>query len=416
VLAIARARLRAQGISLDRADLEACYAQAWQGLYTAVLEGNPIESPAAWLVLVTYRRAIDEARSARASADLEASAAATAAERDLAGELDDRARLRELFEALRCRLSPREREAASLCYLQGLSRAEAARRLGIAERRMQKLMDGPGGGAPGLAAKVGELLATIGAGGWCEQQSSLMRAYAFGILDPGGERHAMAVAHTRSCPACRAHVAALRGLASVLPPLPLALPLGDAADRGAGSDRRGGGRRAPGARGVRRVAHKALAAGRGVLGAVRTGVPLPLKLALAGVALIGGGSAYLVVGPSASPAHGGLAQSPPSSSRTAGGRAATQPARAPSRSRAAATLPMGSRSARSRLARSRQGYVGGSGRTRRTAAGGAVRPSISEREFRPERVGGEAARLAPSAAAASQGQEAGPREGEFGIE
>ena len=117
-------------------------------------------------------------------------------------------------------LSERECEAASLCYLQGLSRAEAAERMGISEARMRKLMEGAGSGRPGVARKVGDLLDTIKAGGWCEQQSSLMRAFAFGVLDPQGERHALAVAHCRECPACRAHVASLRGLASVLP-LPL---------------------------------------------------------------------------------------------------------------------------------------------------------------------------------------------------
>ena len=40
------------------------------------------------------------------------------------------------------------------------------------------------------------------------------------LLDPEGERHKLAVAHCNECPACRAHVATLRGLASVLP-LPL---------------------------------------------------------------------------------------------------------------------------------------------------------------------------------------------------
>ena len=49
VMANVRGRLSASGVSLDRGDLDACYAQAWQGLYTAVLEGQEIESPAAWL-------------------------------------------------------------------------------------------------------------------------------------------------------------------------------------------------------------------------------------------------------------------------------------------------------------------------------------------------------------------------------
>ncbi len=229
VLAIVRGQLRAKGIALDPADLEASYAQAWHGLYATVLEGEEVENPSAWLVLVTFRRAIDEHRAAGRAGVVGLGEIGSypsrfdAARTDLASELDDRARLRHVFEALRSRLSARECEAASLCYLQGLSRAEAAERMGVSEARMRKLMEGAGPGRPGVAGKVGGLLETIEAGGWCEQQSSLMRAYAFGILDPDGERHALAVAHCRECPACRAHVASLRGLASVLPLPRLAL-------------------------------------------------------------------------------------------------------------------------------------------------------------------------------------------------
>jgi DNA-directed RNA polymerase specialized sigma24 family protein len=223
VLAIVRSRLRARGLTLDGADLEACYAQAWQGLYTSVLGGEQVESPVAWLVLVTFRRAIDESRCAARRQLAGEALPVSAFDPDLAGTLDDRAKLRQVFEGLRGRLSARECEAASLCYLQGLSRAQAAARMGLSEMRMRKLMDGAGPARPGLAGKVGAMLDAIKAGGWCEQQSSLMRAYAFGILDPDGPRHALAVLHCRECPACRAHVATLRGLAAVLPPLPLRL-------------------------------------------------------------------------------------------------------------------------------------------------------------------------------------------------
>jgi RNA polymerase sigma factor (sigma-70 family) len=245
VLAIVRGQLHAKAIALDPADLEACYAQAWHGLYATVLEGETVENPSAWLVLVTFRRAIDEHRSASRAGVVDEGENSSypsrfdASRTDLAAELDDRARLRQVFEALRMRLSAREREAASLCYLQGLSRAEAAERMGVSEARMRKLMEGAGSGRPGVAGKVGALLETIRAGGWCEQQSSLMRAYAFGILDPDGERHALAVTHCRECPACRAHVASLRGLASVLP-LPLISPLALAGAFGGGGSAGGG--------------------------------------------------------------------------------------------------------------------------------------------------------------------------------
>jgi RNA polymerase sigma factor (sigma-70 family) len=256
VLASASARLRAGGARLDDSDLDAAYSQAWQGLYAAVLDGQRIDNPAGWLALVTYRRAIDEQRarerarrvalasvgeavgapdrSARRGSALGAGARAGAVpqEPDLAAELDDRTKLRHLFEALRARLDAREQQAATLCYLQGLSRAEAAARMGVSEARMRKLMDGRGGGSLGVAGKLGALVETIGAGRWCEEQGSLMRGFAYGILDPDGERHTLASKHQSECPACRAYVLSLRGLAAALPPLPSLLHLALAAGAG----------------------------------------------------------------------------------------------------------------------------------------------------------------------------------------
>jgi RNA polymerase sigma factor (sigma-70 family) len=228
VLAAVRARLAASGVRLDESDLDACYAQAWQGLYTAVLAGQQIANPAGWLVLVTRRRALEEHRAGRRIAHGPAGAAGEAAPAacDLAEELDDRERLRQLFEGLNARMSAREREAAALCYLQGLSRAQAAAAMGLSEPRMRRLMEGRAPGRPGVAGKMGELVETIRAGRWCEEQASLMRALAYGILDPAGERHRMAVRHRGQCPACRAYVLSLRGLAAVLPPAPWPLGLG----------------------------------------------------------------------------------------------------------------------------------------------------------------------------------------------
>jgi RNA polymerase sigma factor (sigma-70 family) len=261
VLAGVRARLRAAGVTLDAADLEACYAQAWHGLYMTMLDGEndtEIANPEGWLAVVTYRRAIDEHRArTRAGAGngngsssgssaggmsdvvsrgepLQGESRLWSQERDLASELDDRVRLRQLMEGLRARLSPRERQAAALCYLQGLSRAEAAARMGISEGRMRKLMEGSRAGSPGVAGKVNELLETIRADSYCAEQDSLMRAFAFGILDPSGERYALAVAHQCECSACRLHVLELRGLAAVLPPLPLPFMLAGVAMGAAG--------------------------------------------------------------------------------------------------------------------------------------------------------------------------------------
>jgi DNA-directed RNA polymerase specialized sigma24 family protein len=162
VLRSVRGRLLASGVALDQSDLEACYSQAWQGLYTAVLDGHEIVNPAGWLVLVTFRRAIEEHRARRGAVSAgEGPELGGAEERDLAAELDDRIRLRQLFEGLRGRLSARELQAATLCYLHGLTRAEAAARMGVSEARLRKLMEGQGAERPGVAGKVGALVATI---------------------------------------------------------------------------------------------------------------------------------------------------------------------------------------------------------------------------------------------------------------
>ena len=350
VLAVVRAQLRGKGIALDAADLEACYAQAWQGLYATVLGGKRVENPSAWLVLVTFRRAIDESRAASRAGVVEGGGAACpsrsdAQAPDLAAELDDRTRLRQVFEAMRATLSARECEAASLCYLQGLSRAEAAARIGISEARMGKLMEGAGPGRLGVAAKVGELLDTIKGGGWCERQSSLMRAYAFGILDPAGERHALAVAHCKACPACRAHVASLRGLASVLPPLPFLVRFVLAGGTGATA---GG---------------SSVATGTGVAGS------LTAKLAVTALVVLGTG--YVVLG---SRAHG----SPVSRHPTAVPRSVL------SGTRSRASPPKRTRTSTGHRAR----RVASHSLLRHTRSSRSMHPAseVAAREFGPERV------------------------------
>ena len=117
--------------------------------------------------------------------------------------MDDRVRLRQLLEGLRRRLSARELQAAVLCYLQGLSRSEAAARMSVSKARMRKLMEGHGYGRPRVAGKWA-LVETI-RGGWCEEQCSPIRAFAYGILDPEGERNRLALIHRDECPAGRAY-------------------------------------------------------------------------------------------------------------------------------------------------------------------------------------------------------------------
>jgi DNA-directed RNA polymerase specialized sigma24 family protein len=300
VIVTVRGRLLASGVRLDRSDLEACYAQAWQGLYAAVLDGHQIVNPAGWLVLVTFRRAIEEHRARRRDVSETGSSPdgvevrdAGAHDRDLAAELDDRIRLRQLFEGLRGRLNARELQAATLCYLHGLTRAEAAARMGVSQARMRKLMEGQGSDRPGVASKVGTLVETIREGGWCAEQASLMRGYAYGILDPQGDRHRLARVHRDECPACRAYVTSLRGLAAALPPVFPPWPLAAAVLAGAGTQAGTGVGGALSASGAAGAGGTAGAAGGSWLLA---GGPLGAKLAAGCLLAIGVGVGCVALG------------------------------------------------------------------------------------------------------------------------
>lgn len=116
---------------------------------------------------------------------------------------------------MRERLSGRELQAATLCYLHQRSRPEAAEIMGLSPRRMEKIMDR-------VSKRFGALVRDV-QGDWCATQDSLIKAYALGILAPDGERHQLAVDHLADCPSCRRRVLGLRGLAAVAPPLPLLL-------------------------------------------------------------------------------------------------------------------------------------------------------------------------------------------------
>jgi DNA-directed RNA polymerase specialized sigma24 family protein len=293
VLAAVRRSLAAGGLELDVVDLEACYAQAWQGLHAAVLDGQEIANPAGWLVVVTQRRTIEELRSCHRAVRAEsAQVEERGCDPDLAARIDDLSKLRHLFEAMRARLNWRECEAASLCYLQGLSRAEAAVRMGVSERRMRKLMDGDGAGGEGVACKVGRLLAVVSAGRWCDEQASLMRALAFGLLDPAGERYRLATQHQRECAACRRYVISLRGLAAVLPPLVVppgifagAAGAGAGVGGGAGAGA-GGGTTAGGGIAAAGAGSGAWGAAGGSLGAKLAGTLAALGVAAGGATLL----------------------------------------------------------------------------------------------------------------------------------
>ena len=219
-------RFVAAGRQFDDLDLDAFYNQAWHGLYLRLAQGEEIQNHAGFLVHASYCRAIEEIRRHQPAqfadgVDLDD----LSVEPDYDALIDDHAQLTHFMEGMRERLTDRERKAATLCYIQGSTRPQAAEVLGVSPRRMEKLMDG-------VSAKIGVLLEDIRQGGWCESRSSLMKAYAFGVLDPGGERWELASAHLSECPGCRRYVRGLRGIAAVAPPI--GIPIAAFAALGAG--------------------------------------------------------------------------------------------------------------------------------------------------------------------------------------
>ena len=128
-------------------------------------------------------------------------------------------------------------------------------------------------------------------GGWCAEQASLMRALAYGILDPRGERYQHALSHQRECSACRAYVLSLRGLSAVLPPLPVFLrwSLLGGAGTGAGSAAGAAAVSATGqAGGAVGAASATGAAGGGWL--IAGGAPVATKLAVGCLLALGVGA------------------------------------------------------------------------------------------------------------------------------
>jgi DNA-directed RNA polymerase specialized sigma24 family protein len=257
VLRALRGKLRARGVDVDPADLDGFYNQAWHALYEKLREGEAVENPTAFLTQVAFFRAIDDYRQLHVDRRAGDDALppdgldGLATEPDLASALDDTRSLQAFIEGMKDRLTPTECSAATLCYLHGMTRPEAAEALGVSPKRMQKIMDG-------VSKKVGVLTEEIQAGRWCESRTSLMKAYALGLLDPAGERHVLAAAHLRECSACRRYVLSLRGLGAIAPPVALPLVVVAGATGGAAA---GGGAGAAGGKGASRTGRNAAVAG-----------------------------------------------------------------------------------------------------------------------------------------------------------
>ncbi len=215
VLVTVRGKLAVDNLHPDPSDLDAAYNAAWHALYEqSRRRDEEVSNLGGWLAKITYRRAIDDIRRAhikyRAPVTVGEGISKLRYEHDVDTELADRQRYHQWLVSVRMRLNAREQQALSLCVLHEHSRRDASEIMGIDIKRLDKIM---------VAAnrKLGGLLEAINRGDWCQEQRSLIKAYALGLHDEGGERHALAVAHVAECQACAAYVRSLRGLTVVAP-------------------------------------------------------------------------------------------------------------------------------------------------------------------------------------------------------
>ena len=233
VLTTVRGKLAVANLHPDASDLEAAYNAAWHALYEqSRREDTPIGNLGGWLATIAYRRAIDDIRRARLKHRVPVgtgdSTSTLGYEPDVDDELDDRRRYHQWLMSLRLRLTEREQQAVSLCVLHEYSRRDASEVMGVDVKRLDKIM---------VAAnkKLGGMLDAINRGEWCNEQRSLIKAYAFGLHDEDGERHALAAAHVGECHACAAYVRSLRGLSGVMPAPTLLAGAGGGAPAGLGA-------------------------------------------------------------------------------------------------------------------------------------------------------------------------------------
>lgn len=210
-------KLGASKIRFADLDMDGFYNQAWYGLYTKLQDGQQIENRKGLLIQMTYRRAIDEYRTLHPDRQADPVVLETlGVDNPIEETIDQQQEFKHFVEGMRSELNQRELQAATLCYVYGMSRPEAAEQVGVRPKRMEKIMDE-------VSRKLRPVLASIKEGTWCEDRAVLINQFALGALDPESAEYREAIDHLEGCPGCRRHVMGTRGLTAVTIPSALML-------------------------------------------------------------------------------------------------------------------------------------------------------------------------------------------------
>lgn len=210
-------KLGASKIRFADLDMDGFYNQAWYGLYTKLQDGQQIENRKGLLIQMTYRRAIDEYRTLHPDRQADPVVLETlGVDNPIEETIDQQQEFKHFVEGMRSELNQRELQAATLCYVYGMSRPEAAEQVGVRPKRMEKIMDE-------VSRKLRPVLASIKEGTWCEDRAVLINQFALGALDSESAEYREAIDHLEGCPGCRRHVMGTRGLTAVTIPSALML-------------------------------------------------------------------------------------------------------------------------------------------------------------------------------------------------
>lgn len=213
----AAGKLGASKIRFADLDMDGFYNQAWYGLYTKLQDGQQIENRKGLLIQMTYRRAIDEYRTLHPDRQADPVVLETlGVDNPIEETIDQQQEFKHFVEGMRSELNQRELQAATLCYVYGMSRPEAAEQVGVRPKRMEKIMDE-------VSRKLRPVLASIKEGTWCEDRAVLINQFALGALDSESAEYREAIDHLEGCPGCRRHVMGTRGLTAVTIPSALML-------------------------------------------------------------------------------------------------------------------------------------------------------------------------------------------------
>jgi DNA-directed RNA polymerase specialized sigma24 family protein len=228
VIGTVRHKLGARGMRLDESDLEEAYCQAWHGVCETIRRGKTVSNLTGLLVEISWRRAVDLYREQRPGQRVDLAVDEHSIELDVDAQLDDQIKLKRFIARVRDSLNPRECEAVSLCVIHGYTRPEAAEILGLTRPQIEKLMDR-------ATKKIGGIVASINARG-CggDEWARLMQSYALGLIAEDDRDYPRAAEHVAECETCRRYVNGLRGLAAILPPVPVPFGLAGAAGAGGG--------------------------------------------------------------------------------------------------------------------------------------------------------------------------------------